>query len=306
MRTLRSGLGSVGVAIALMAAIAATAATAPAQVIRGTVIDSLTKAPIKGVTVALRTISPDSSIGGAVTDSLGQFSIRAPEPGIYLIAARVIGYVPLAGRPEQLDSGGVRVVRFELWRNVTQLDSIVSAASHSAFGVTSGQVWYAKHVIEGKGMFFAGLDIIWSKLTACDYMAKLPGLMYTPAQDDPAMRGIRCEPTKQVITSTDGAACLEGQIDRNRIAYFDSAGVYALVGPKDTTRHDILPDTVMIKIEDLRGVEVYRNRDELPKDMSIPNDIQTLPSTQAGAPLTTRVSGTRGCVWIQIWTSRGW
>jgi hypothetical protein len=283
------------------------ASAASAQIVRGTVIDSLTKTPIKGVTVALRSISPDSSIGGAVTDSLGEFSIRAPEPGIYLIAARVIGFVPLAGRPEQLDSAGVRVVRFEMWRNVTQLDSIVRVAEHSAFGISSGATWYAKHVVEGKGMFFAGLDIIWSKLKACDYLAKLPGLMYTPATSDPSLRGIRCEPTNEVITSTDGGACLEGQIDHNKIAYMDSANVYEVVGHRGTAKADTLGDTIMVKIENVRGVEVYRNRDERPKDMSIPNDIIDLPSTSINTPPTAvRPSASRGCVWIQIWTAQGW
>lgn len=74
-------------AVALMS----TAAAAPAQIIRGVLLDDKTERPIELASVLLR----DSAfvvIARSVTDSAGNFLLRAPAPGTYTLLARRIGY----------------------------------------------------------------------------------------------------------------------------------------------------------------------------------------------------------------------
>jgi hypothetical protein len=280
----------------------ALAAPLSAQIVRGSVIDTTTGLPIAGATIALRTISPDSSVAGAVSDSAGNFSVLAPTPGIYLIAVRKIGYQPIAGPPRQLDTGQVRPVRFEMGRNVTTLDSVVRAAERSAGpSMTKGEIAYNRHALEGKGMFFAGLDVKWSKIRTCDYFAKLPGLTWSPST--PGATGIRCLPENQLVTAKSGQ-CLAARVDHQMfVAHMDSATVFA---KPSASAGDTTMAPYMFPIEEIRGVEVYRTRDELPKDFVIPAAMDRSVQALSGGGGQRDATSLQSCVWIQIWTGAAW
>jgi hypothetical protein len=316
----RSSLPTPLRAAAAAALIALLAAPAGAQIIRGTVIDSLTGEPIPGATVAMRAVSPDTSVAGAVTDSLGRFSILAPHAGFYLIAARKIGYIPLAGIPRQLDSGSVRTVQFQLTRTTVMLDSVI-ATERNFGGLTPGSVWFAKHAKEGKGVFFHGLDVSWSKKRACDYFAAMPGLTWSPRVT--GSTGIPCtheadgniSANSMIITSNTSSRCLAGRVDRDLgIVYMDSASVY--VRPINDRSAPITAGTstfsntsaaMEIPFDQVKAVEVYRNRDELPRDLSIPNEAVDVPTSVAAAQAAgAQLTAFQGCAWIQMWTSRAW
>jgi hypothetical protein len=184
-------------------------------------------------------------------------------------------------------------VQFEMGRNVTTLDSVVRAAERSSsLTVTKGEFAYNRHALEGKGMFFAGLDIKWSKIRTCDYFAKLPGLTWSPMTADAS--GIKCLPEDRLITAT-GGQCLAARVDHQmNVTYMDSATVFA---KPSSTADDPSAAPYMFPIEEIRGVEVYRSRDELPKDFVVP-----MPAVAAGR----NAGAMQNCVWIQIWTGAAW
>ena len=72
-------------------ALAALAAAAPAQAIRGTLLDDKTERPIPLASILMRD-SASLVVASATTDSLGNFELRAPRPGTYTLLARRIGY----------------------------------------------------------------------------------------------------------------------------------------------------------------------------------------------------------------------
>ncbi len=85
---------------------------ASAQIITGTVADSLAGTPIIGATVTLRTPSGEV-IGGAITDRAGNFTLRSLE-GFYLLRVHSIGYDTLSrplriGKTDTLRLGTIRL-----------------------------------------------------------------------------------------------------------------------------------------------------------------------------------------------------
>ncbi len=108
----------------LLLAIAGTGCVAPTRVpqpvtltLRGVVSDSEAWQPIQFASVRVmrhrdvRLLSTDDP--GAVTDSLGAFTVRLPAPGRYYVLVRMIGYRPYWLRvilPEDAD----RVLRIGL------------------------------------------------------------------------------------------------------------------------------------------------------------------------------------------------
>lgn len=78
--------------VTLFAATLMAAATAtPAQAIRGVLLDDKSERPIELASVLLRD-SASAVVAKSLTDSAGNFFLRAPAPGTYTILARRIGY----------------------------------------------------------------------------------------------------------------------------------------------------------------------------------------------------------------------
>ena len=95
--------------ISLVSALLALSTTsASAQVVRGTVVDSLTGAPVRDALVLL---IGDDGVPRARALSLdaGGYAIAAPSPGRYSIRTKRIGYRAIQSRPFDVDEGEVRV-----------------------------------------------------------------------------------------------------------------------------------------------------------------------------------------------------
>lgn len=60
--------------------------------IRGTVLDSALRKPIRFATIALLNSIIDTPIGGTTTDSSGRFSFLHIEPGTYRLQLSFVGY----------------------------------------------------------------------------------------------------------------------------------------------------------------------------------------------------------------------
>lgn len=84
--------------IVAFAAIVAFASSGPAQQVRGTVADSLTRRPIEGAFVSLRD-ERDRAVSAVLTDSLGRFALLALAPGSYTVRAERIGQRTIAAGP---------------------------------------------------------------------------------------------------------------------------------------------------------------------------------------------------------------
>ena len=72
--------------------------TARAETVQGTVIDSLTRQPIRKASVTITTLARDRSYAVAITDATGHFTIPDIPPGSYTLAANHAGYLSVPYR----------------------------------------------------------------------------------------------------------------------------------------------------------------------------------------------------------------
>lgn len=80
------------------------AAPAPAQLVRGTVVDSATLRPISDFTIQLLD-STDTGVAAALAQPEGRFSLRAPAPGRYSLRVLRIGFRRTQTSPFQVGVG---------------------------------------------------------------------------------------------------------------------------------------------------------------------------------------------------------
>jgi hypothetical protein len=264
---------------------------AVSQIVRGTVVDSATGNPLRGVPVLLE--QGERSVGTARTDSLGVFSVAAGA-GTYRVRVRYFGYRPVLTSPITVAAGATAAVRITLSKVAYALDTVRTTATGGLFNVTSGQAWFTKHEREGKGLFFSGFEVLESRRSACDFFANLPGLRFAPGAGI-AIRGgppdaksaLICRDGRFVGPST-GERCVGAVIDRwGFLVFVDSADLWVRprpIGPAP-------PDTFLVPFEKVMGVEIYRNRTELPRDNAIPIEVLSANAT---------------CMWVQIWTTIAW
>jgi hypothetical protein len=313
-----------------MAVIAAVAAAprAGAQVVRGTVVDSATRRPISGASVVLQ--RSDSSVAASVRAGAdGYFTLLVPAPGTYALLVREFGYqagLLVLRRMEQGQSVTVNVVLAVVPR---LMDTVTTRSSPlTLFRLTPGRTWFARHQAEGKGVFFNGLEVVNTRRSACDYFAAIPGLKYSETLN---AAGIPCE-NQKLITSNTGTECMSGRVDRGMgpIVAIDSAYIYVGTGlPEDLDSLGLRPvqrvlailaSALRVPLARVLGVEVYRNKYELPRDFGILWDAGAVQ-----APRRFFVSNTRGsrasagvaaspapltalakCVYVQVWTDIAW
>lgn len=94
MTGLRASGRSVSFAMGLLVTgLALCPATSGAQIVRGSVLDATTQAPIAGATIELREAGSGRQPIRATSDSAGAFLLSAPHGGTYTIQARLIGFL---------------------------------------------------------------------------------------------------------------------------------------------------------------------------------------------------------------------
>jgi hypothetical protein len=311
---------------AVIALVALGSARLHAQAVRGTVVDSASQRPLRSAIVQME--AGDRVVASARTDSLGAFAMAAPSPGIYRVRVRLVGFGILDTAPFTLGAGEIRPLRIALGASAYALDTVRAVARGGFFDVTRGSQWFAKHEREGKGLFLSGLEIVKSKRTACDFIANQPGLGFVAGSsgspEEMAMkRGIRCIDGRYVGPSS-GEGCIATQVDRWAVIVgLDSMDMWVLPSPRpppgaggpvgraravgsgglstpaprrasDSPVPNGLfppPTAVPVPFERVRGIEVYRNRTELPRDNGIP--IEALIANAS-------------CMWVQVWTDIAW
>ena len=87
----------------LLLGMAAVTSFAQERKISGQLIDRDTKEPMEQVTIQL--LNTDSTfVGGAVSDELGKFAVKAPKNGKYLLRLSSVGYVTSVKNIEMVDN----------------------------------------------------------------------------------------------------------------------------------------------------------------------------------------------------------
>jgi len=298
----------VGRLVAAMSALAVAAfgVRANAQVVvHGSVVEATTKEPVPGATTIIRN-ARDTVVASAVSNAQGQFTIRfAPQDSeTYTVASRRLGYEAREATGIVIRPVDTLSVTVELPRLDVVLDTVRTIAPKKKFlgitwGVTSGRELFADHYREGKGYFFSGQEMMWSQLGACGYFAEVPGLMLSTVPS-----GVPCGVppfATHYIASATQPACLVGYVDRiGRLASLDddnelhvTVGMGGPMGARNArTRSNgtIGIQPLEVPLEDVVGVEVYKNRNELPSDMRRDLDL----------PISFN------CAIVRIWTTQAW
>lgn len=113
-------------------------ATARAQIVRGVASERASGDLVAGVLVVLEHAAPPSGIaraaGGALTNERGEYAVRAPAPGRYVITAKRIGVQRYRSEPFDLTAGETRRADIALDAVVYNLPTVV--VSEAAFCVT--------------------------------------------------------------------------------------------------------------------------------------------------------------------------
>lgn len=112
---------------ACLIASAVFASTLRAQVMSGTVVEEVTKAPVAGALITALD-ARGSEAATVTTDSAGWFRVRLPAPGTWAVRIRHIAYVSYVSPP--LEVAGTEAVEIEirLGRTVIPLDPLIVTA----------------------------------------------------------------------------------------------------------------------------------------------------------------------------------
>lgn len=316
--------------IGLALGLALIARPVSAQVVVGSVIDSASRGPLPSVTILLVDVADSTNRRAAVTDSSGSFRLVAPRPGQYSIYVRRLGYLPLGAPPRNLVEGQTRSIRFEMTRMPVMLDTIRTVTEHRGIfwsRQTRGLEWFTRHYREGKGFFTSGTEIILSRLNACDYFGQIPGLALSYIGPQRGESALRCQDGRYVVTK-QRPSCFRTILDRKwSLAAIDSTTMLVRTIEEEMMAEQLrysnefmganAADTLgrSFPVAQIAGIEVFRNRSELPKDFSIPPDMgppaqqrAQLPGQQlqSGAPVAMTYEASMQCAYVLLWTRSFW
>lgn len=279
-----------------------------AQALTGSVVDSATRAPLAGVAVLLTSATDSSARQAVITDSAGRFTVPPVAPGRYAMAVRRLGFLPVQ---RMIDVGGraTTAVEIAMSRVPTLLDTVRAQSDRNR--TTPGREFFARHYREGKGFFTSGAEIQLSRMNACDYFGGVPGLAITQTRMgfDSGETMIRCRDGR-FVHGARRPTCFNTIVDRRQGTVMLDSGVMMFTQKASGTRY--------IRIEDVKGIEIYRTRTELP---SGDDDFSLLPDQPAGAAVrpqtaTQRLNAPPGvphvrlatmkCGTMLIWTKATW
>jgi hypothetical protein len=303
-----------------------------AQVVRGTVREIGTKAPLSNVEVLLFVDASDSAVARGTTDRGGTFRLVAPKPGSYSIGLRRIGFEQLATTATMLGARDTMSIALEMIRTAVNLDTVRVRDATSLFGVTAGRDQFLSHYREGAGLFISGAEIQASKLGIGAYLAKLPGMADlggsknaadfsgggTRPEDFGKPSRLRTQNDAQDMThfalrdemgrnivSVD-APCVTTRVDRLgpvvgivgsqlRVQQYTAAAPKPMVGVIVTEVDPMVPaGELTVHLNEIIGIEVYRNPSEIPAEWK-----------KRGWTLEEQRDSGR-CAHIQFWTRTAW
>jgi hypothetical protein len=263
-------------------------------VLRGRLLDLDTDEPIEGGVITLM-----DSTGGRlrtfVTDADGHYELNAPNPGMYLVEARRLGYRAWVDGPIELSADEVWDSAFHLQATPVPLDPVVVVAPAAVQQAYLQRVGFYERQKVDYGHFITRPQIERrSPERMTDLLLTVPGARAAPSSSGLNRSGISfggslqqrggpCHPRVFV----DGLVVIRGDARPHGLDVqgYPERGSEA-AGRDPTTRREIALDDVVMP-EDVEAVEVYRRGSEVPARFG---GMST--ETQCGA--------------IVVWTRRGW
>jgi hypothetical protein len=125
-RVEREGSSTIAPAFRVLAlTIAATLCALPlrAQVIVGTVVESISGTTVKGASIALLNLEGQTLVE-THTDAEGKFALRAPGAGRYRVRTTHFAYVHAISEPFDVEAAATIMVEFRLARDAIRLDPL--------------------------------------------------------------------------------------------------------------------------------------------------------------------------------------
>ena len=228
-------------ALAALAALALLAVVAPPparaqdarQLVTGRVVDE-SRAPIEGAWIRLANVD-GRAVGAAIADSAGWFRIRTTRTGTFVVQAEHLGYRTTTRRVDLAAGDTVGPMLFVMATQPVDLDALI-VHGENGVGREWGEDGFNSRRATEAGVFIDRLFIeLLEPRYRDDLLRAVPGLM----------QGIDPRTGRMAFVSTRGRArCIRTYVNRQPAG--DGAVTAAL--------------------ENLMGVEVYRNYSEVPEE----------------------------------------
>ena len=267
-------------------ALAACAATASAQSVRGVLLDAVTTRPIAGARITLLD-SLGSDVAGVSTDSAGRFLLASPAVGQFRMSIRRIGYEPAT-------SGAVSFQKSKVWQLTLELAPLATELEPVTIRERTGRQWavdgFRERQALGQGIFLDHLDILaQDPVYIADLFRGMPGMAIELGKGGPT------------VESRQGRGCLKMFVNWLPLESLSENGHRTMELPP--------PKEVM-------GVEVYRQFKEVPQALrhyarSSPPPPPELIVTRSGRVNPAARPPERGltpgeCGLVLIWTKATW
>jgi len=257
------------------------------QTITGALVDDDTQEGIDGATITLLG-STRNRIRSTLTDSLGHFVLRVPNPGAYYLEAERIGYGTTRSQSFNIASVDTTTVTFFLAVEAVLLDPIVVGVP-----TVIGSEVFAQRMAFGQGVFFTPAMI--DSLRPTQHV----GEIFQHADDDIFLTwefGLREDggygPIPKIRSFRGKDGCLNYIVDRTPVPAPFFGGVKSVWGVAPLA--DLRP-------EDLVAIEIYRGWWEVPEDYERQILANTLATRQKLRDMRMAECGV-----VVIWTERGW
>jgi hypothetical protein len=267
-------------------AIAAIAANASAQSVRGVLLDAVTTRPVAQARVSLLD-SLGVDVASVVTDSSGRFLLASPEAGQYRMLIRRIGYQPAT-------SGPVSFQKAKVWQLTLELAPLATELEPVTIRERTGRQWavdgFREREAMGHGIFLDHLEILArDPVYIADLFRGMPGMKVELGRGGPT------------VESREGRGCLKMFVNWLPLESLSENGQRTMELPPP---------------KDVMGVEVYREFKEVPQALrhyarSSPPAPPELIVTRAGRVNPAARPPERGvtpgqCGLVLIWTKATW
>ncbi|MDX1646316.1 MAG: carboxypeptidase regulatory-like domain-containing protein [Longimicrobiales bacterium] len=157
----------------------ASAEGAHAQTITGTLMEVETDQPISLGLVMMMTEEGDS-ITSTVTNSEGEFTVSAEEPGSFILVASAFGFKETAAGVFELGDDGEMEVEFRIAAAPMPIDGILVALQKPVFEHNLVRNGFVRRITRGLGRFVTPADIEDSAArTSADLLRGIPGVHVT-------------------------------------------------------------------------------------------------------------------------------
>jgi hypothetical protein len=267
------------------------AAPLEAQRVTGRIIDAATGERVSTAQIAL--LDQDGArVRVGVSDSAGYFQLEARRPAAYRLRAERIGYGDYTSVEVDLKAGETVSVVIRLTARGIPLKPLEVRARG---GDERGQDGFERRRAHGKGIF----------LTVDSIRARRPAVVSDAFYGIPGVHVFEGLGSVRLI-SMYGGKCF--------VMFVDHMPRGTLVGTMPDLRQPLgMPDDEgvvnrWLKVEWIKGIEVYRDISEVPRELRTASRLADLYPTPG--PLMGRSSGGRirneACGMIWIWTDIGW